>query len=246
MRESFLFYRSFYEAISDLEPEDRMKVYDAICEYALNGTEPEISGVASAMFKMAKPQIDANNKRYENGKKGGRPPKEETEIEPTENQNETKEEAKENQNETKTKPKANQEETKTEPNVNVNVNVNDKEKDVSKDTSKKKAFVKPTLEEVRAYCLERQNGIDAERFIDYYESNGWKVGKNPMRDWRACVRSWEKNAKENKPQVHPLPDMSKMPKPMPASQNRFNNFDQRQYDFDNLEQAILAAQARDG
>ena len=56
-----------------------------------------------------------------------------------------------------------------------------------------KKFVKPSLEEVRAYCQERRNGVSPERFIDYYESNGWKVGKNPMKDWKAAVRTWEKN-----------------------------------------------------
>lgn len=53
-------------------------------------------------------------------------------------------------------------------------------------------FVKPTVEEVRQYCWERRNGIDAERFVDFYESKGWKVGKEPMRDWKAAVRTWEK------------------------------------------------------
>lgn len=52
-------------------------------------------------------------------------------------------------------------------------------------------FVPPTVEEVRAYCQERQNGIDAQRFVDYYASNGWKVGKNAMKDWKASVRTWE-------------------------------------------------------
>lgn len=54
-------------------------------------------------------------------------------------------------------------------------------------------FSPPTLQEVRAYCLERKNNVDAERFIDYYTSNGWKVGKNPMKDWKAAVRTWERN-----------------------------------------------------
>lgn len=54
-------------------------------------------------------------------------------------------------------------------------------------------FVPPTLEEVRAYCDERQNSVDAEKFIDYYTSNGWQVGKNKMRDWKAAVRTWERN-----------------------------------------------------
>lgn len=54
-------------------------------------------------------------------------------------------------------------------------------------------FIKPTLDEVKNYCLERKNKIDAEYFIDYYNSNGWKVGKNSMKDWKACIRTWEKN-----------------------------------------------------
>lgn len=58
---------------------------------------------------------------------------------------------------------------------------------------KAKRFVKPTLEEVRAYCQSRQNGVDAERFYDYYESNGWRVGKSPMKDWKAAVRTWERS-----------------------------------------------------
>jgi hypothetical protein len=48
------------------------------------------------------------------------------------------------------------------------------------------------LEEVRAYCQERKNDVDPERFIDYYTANGWHVGKNKMKDWRAAVRTWEK------------------------------------------------------
>lgn len=62
-------------------------------------------------------------------------------------------------------------------------------------------FVKPTLDEVKNYCQERNNNIDAEKFIDYYESNGWKVGRNPMKDWKACVRTWEKNSKEKEVMV---------------------------------------------
>lgn len=54
-------------------------------------------------------------------------------------------------------------------------------------------FIPPTVAEVRAYCQERQNNVDAERFVDYYTSNGWKVGKNPMKDWKAAVRTWERH-----------------------------------------------------
>lgn len=64
---------------------------------------------------------------------------------------------------------------------------------VSKDREPPKRFTAPTLEEVKEYCAERKNNVDAERFINYYTANGWKVGKNPMKDWKAAVRSWERN-----------------------------------------------------
>lgn len=56
-----------------------------------------------------------------------------------------------------------------------------------------KRFVKPTVEEIATYCAERSNKVDAQKFFDYYESNGWKVGRNSMKDWKAAVRTWEKN-----------------------------------------------------
>lgn len=59
----------------------------------------------------------------------------------------------------------------------------------------KEKFKKPTLEEVEKYCLERKNGINAQKFIDFYESKGWMIGKNKMKDWKACVRTWENKDK---------------------------------------------------
>ena len=64
------------------------------------------------------------------------------------------------------------------------------------ESKKNKRFQKPTLEEVKQYCLERKNNIDAQKFVDYYESNGWKVGRNPMKDWKATIRTWESNNKQ--------------------------------------------------
>ena len=54
-------------------------------------------------------------------------------------------------------------------------------------------FIKPTLEDVQAYCQERNKGVDAQKWYDYYSANGWKVGKNPMKDWKAAVRTWERS-----------------------------------------------------
>lgn len=68
-----------------------------------------------------------------------------------------------------------------------------KDKNNKADKPARARFTKPTIEEVQAYCRERGNSVDANRFVDYYEANGWKVGKNPMKDWRAAIRTWEKN-----------------------------------------------------
>ena len=51
----------------------------------------------------------------------------------------------------------------------------------------------PTEDEVALYCIERRNHVNAQKFVDYYSSNGWKVGRNPMKDWKAAVRTWEKS-----------------------------------------------------
>ena len=181
IRDSFVFYKSFYEAINNLEKEDQLEVYNAICEYSLNENIPEtITGVAKAMFILMKPNIDSANARYkasvENGKKGGRPRK----------------------NKKLEKPNNNLDETQQEPKSNLNDNVDDNVYDNKKENNKRKNFIKPILEEVQKYCEERKNGIDAEKFVDYYDSIGWLVGKKPMKDWKACVRTWEKKEKEAK------------------------------------------------
>ena len=62
--------------------------------------------------------------------------------------------------------------------------------------TRSKRFTPPTVEEVRAYCRERQNGIDAQYFVDYYTGNGWMVGRTKMKDWKATVRTWEQREKK--------------------------------------------------
>lgn len=86
-----------------------------------------------------------------------------------------------------------------------------------------KIFSPPTLEEVKAYCQERNNTINPEAFIDYYASQKWKKANGrPVEDWKACVRTWEKREKD---------------KPKPT--NKFNNFEQRNYDMEELEKRFL-------
>lgn len=88
---------------------------------------------------------------------------------------------------------------------------------VSKDN--KGRFTPPTVEEVRNYCLERNNSVDAEAFVSFYDSKGWMIGKNKMKDWKAAVRTWERSRKEEKKNEKP----------------KFDSFSQRDYDFAELE-----------
>ena len=101
MRDSFIFYRSFYEAINELPRENQVDAYNAIMQYALNQKEIELTGIPKAIFSLVKPQLDANYKKYENGK-----------------QKKSKKEANDNQNR-----------SKSGTNVNDNVNVNENEND---------------------------------------------------------------------------------------------------------------------
>ena len=72
-----------------------------------------------------------------------------------------------------------------------------------------KRFSPPTYKEVFDYCFERNNNVDAQAFVDFYTSNGWKVGNNPMKDWKAAVRTWEKR------------DKKKPAKPAPKNQDSY-------------------------
>ncbi len=99
MRESIIFYRSFYEAIKDLKTDIQGEIYTAIMEYGLYGKETENLGpIARSIFTLVKPQIDKNIKRYENGCRGGRPNRNKPEQEPNNNQNKSEQEPKENDN----------------------------------------------------------------------------------------------------------------------------------------------------
>ena len=68
----------------------------------------------------------------------------------------------------------------------------------NKERGTSRNFVPPTLQEVKAYCQERNNGINPQSFIDFYESKGWLIGKTKMKDWKAAVRTWEQRRKEER------------------------------------------------
>ncbi len=180
MRESFVFYRSFYDAIKDLPRDVQGEIYTAIMEYSLYGKETEnLKPIARSVFTLMKPQIDVNNKRFENGKRGGRP---KSEDKPKGNQNETKDE-----------PKNNQKITKDEPNVNVNDNVNVYTENTTNVVSKKDAAKAATLkrkEEYRASLSEFENNYHASTLSAFF--NYWsELNKSGTKMLFEMKPTWE-------------------------------------------------------
>lgn len=169
-RNQFTFYRSFYDAVKVLPKKDQTTVILAICAYALDNEEPKLSGTSAAIFTLVRPMLDSSRKKAESGKRGGE-----------HKQSESKPEA---------KPKQEKEQEKEQEQDKEQVLLGDKPTKTSK-------FTPPSLADVQAYCLERNKGVDPERWYNHYTANGWMVGKNKMKDWKAAVRTWE--PKEEKP-----------------------------------------------
>ena len=188
VRDAVVFYRSFADAIRGLPAEEFKACALAIIDYGLDGTIPEGNGIEKVVFSLAKAQIDANNRKYLNGKSGGRPLSDKTKSNQTEqNQNQTK--PNRNQTEPKEKDKEKEKEKDKEK---------EKEKEKEKGNEKeKKTFIPPAPEDVSTYCQEKGYDIDPEAFVDFYESKGWMIGKNKMIDWKAAVRTW---ARSQRPQ----------------------------------------------
>lgn len=89
---------------------------------------------------------------------------------------------------------------KLEDNIEDNIEKENRDNTISlKEKSRNKRFIKPKPDEIQAYCDERCNGIDGSMVWDFYESKGWKIGNTPMKDWKACVRTWERKKKEQEP-----------------------------------------------
>lgn len=79
---------------------------------------------------------------------------------------------------------------------------------INTDTGARPRFVKPTHEEIVSYCIERRNNIDPQAFLNYYESNGWKVGRNPMKNWKAAIHTWERRQGDRRHETNQYTDNS--------------------------------------
>ena len=221
MKDSFVLYTKYLDNIQALSMEQRGMLFTSLMLYA-SGQEPEEMDPVTAMaFSFIKSQMDKDIEKYnetcakrsEAGKLGGRPKKQE--------------EAKkangffENQ---KKQGKAKKADNEYEY---------DNDNDLLKENTKRKVFSTPTVDDVRAYCLERNNKVDPQSFVDFYESKGWMIGKNKMKDWKAAVRTWERSETKTR-----LGETAKLTKDN-------NNFERRRYDMDALERQLMEGQSNE-
>lgn len=230
-REAVLFYKSFEEAISMLPDEDQLKAYRSIVRYGLYGEEPDVDGVAGAIFLLAKPQIDANNRRYENGKRGGRPKK--TEIESDYKQNISEVKPNKNQNIT-----------------NIKAKEKDKDKDKVKDnkhTVRSSAQIESVFETVwKAYPEKKGKGRVSDkdkrkiaevgiekmltaisRYKKEVDGSGWKHYQNGSTFFHSGYLDYlDENYEPSRQRDRPA--------------SLFNNAPTRDYDMEELERKLLA------
>lgn len=176
-REYVCLYHSYLKSVEPLNDAERGRLFTACLTYSMTGAEPDLRGNERFVWPTIREQIDRDTKKYSDfckkQQENIRKRWDTTVYDGTsgipDDTKHTKEKEKEKEN------------TLSSPNV----------EDSIARTPARKRFTPPTLAEVTAYCRERQNAVDPQRFIDYYTANGWKVGKNSMKDWKAAVRTWE-------------------------------------------------------
>lgn len=227
-KKSFVMYESWGAAIEKMSNEQAGELIKAIYAYQKDPDAAPKDPALAFVFELIKQQLDADSQRYkeacaarsEAGKKGGRP-----KANASDKKQMVSEESK--------KSKCFSEKAKKADNDNEYDN------DLKENTLegvKEKRFAPPTLQEVKDYCLKMgYTHVDAERFIDYYTSNGWMVGKNRMKDWKAAVRNWGRREKNPQRQDGTAEV---------AKKNRFHNLEEHGYDYDAMVWGMVGAAAQ--
>ena len=224
-KESYMLYRGWNPLFENLPKEQLGELFYAICCYQ-SGKEYTIENpLIKGVFEMVLMQFKKDEEKYisnceakaKNGKKGAESRWQDDNNNTSENGKNSKchsEDGKNgkcyfshNEEKTEMAKMAIEEEEEEEEEEE------DKEEDkeeveevptVPKKREARKRSSTPSVDEVREYCFERGNGVDAETFVDFYASKGWKVGNAPMKDWKAAVRTWEKRDNRAAPRAKPI------------------------------------------
>lgn len=202
-KESYMLYRGWNPLFENLPKEQLGELFYAICCYQ-SGKEYTIENpLIKGVFEMVLMQFKKDEEKYisnceakaKNGKKGAESRWQDDNNNTSENGKNGKCHSEDGKN---GKCYFSHNEEKTEM-AKMAIEEEDKEEEeveevptVPKKREARKRFSPPSAAEVREYCRERENAVDAESFVDFYAAKGWKVGNAPMKDWKAAVRTWEK------------------------------------------------------
>jgi len=209
-------YLGYLDALAPFSDAEMGRLTRAMLTYLRSGEEPVFTGNERFMWPMLKDQLDRDQSAFlercetnrHNGRKGGRPKKanadpkdasEETEgfsEKPKKPKEKEKNNKKENEkNNEKNNKKENEKDNKPEDNTGEYIAA----------APPRPRFCKPSVEDIRAYCLEKDYCVDPEAIWDFYESKGWRVGNAPMKDWKAAVRNWMRKENEHGRSKKPAP-----------------------------------------
>ena len=237
-KKSFVMYQNWSAAIEAMTNEQAGALIKAIYAYQ---AEEEVSFDDSALelvWMLIKQKFDEDSTKYQetcekrsaSGQKGGRP----------KNQEKAKKANGFSENQEKAKKangfSENQEKAKKADTDNDNDIDNDNSNELEKKTRARTRFTPPSIEEVYAHMVEKASGTDAkkesEAFVNYYTSNGWKVGKNSMKDWKAAANGWLKRAKE-------YGSSASGGGRSVQQKSKFSNFEERNYEMNELERRLV-------
>jgi hypothetical protein len=193
----FIFQDEYLERLAKLSDQEVGRLVRALAVYHATGETQELAGREGIAFDFIKVDIDRNDRRYEAKCETNRSNRAGTST--TDNDRE--------------RPSTDGNET---PQIEIKIKDKDKDKELKEKVKREsRRFTPPTREEVAAYIAEKGYSVDPDRWMAHYESNGWKVGPNPMKDWKAAVRTWTHNNVDSR---------------RPSAQVAQSNYTQRQYE----------------
>lgn len=194
-RNKFIFYKDWWEALRQMPEEMSRSIIEAIMNYALYGIDTDNPQIAYSIYALAKAQIDRDTSKYDKQAERNRINGAKSKGAPIGNQNARKQ-PKQPTGLNSTQDNPNNPNNPKQPNnidIDINIDNNDIE-EKNKEKKNVKRFVAPTEDEVQQYILEKGlTHVNAAQFVAYYESNGWMVGRNKMKSWKAACRTWNSN-----------------------------------------------------
>lgn len=216
-KKSFNLYKSWSPLVLNMDPEQAGLLFKAVYQYQEDGTEPETTSSIYPIFCLMKAKFEEDDETYQKTCEKNKRIADEREVTRS---HQTSPDITRRHQKSPEVTRSHQ----TSPQTTDTDTDTDNDNDIKREGEPRKRgpFTPPTVEEVKSYCQERKNGVDAERFVDFYSSKGWMVGKSKMRDWKASVRTWENRETAR------------------SGTTKEAGYIRQTYDFDSIENALIA------